>query len=157
MERKAWLADTNSALRANSSATAEEGGGREVRGIYMLLRDVWCCILVGALWGTTNVFLGKGAGAKHDSLVGTLTNWRFVLPFAANQAGSALYFWLLGSSTADVSLALPVCNSLTFVFTAATGHLLGERPSPGGVARTLVGTALVAAGAALCVLAADTD
>ena len=73
------------------------------------------------------------------------------MPFACNQCGSALYFYLLGSET-DVSLALPVCNSLTFVFTAATGHLLGERPH-GSARRTLVGTALVAAGAALCVVA----
>ena len=118
----------------------------------MQFADVCCCILVGALWGTTNVFLRKGAGDTNDSLASTLTNWRFLLPFAANQSGSALYFYLLGSQGADVSLALPVCNSLTFVFTAATGHLLGERPH-GSARRTLVGTALVAAGAALCVVA----
>ena len=118
----------------------------------MRIAELFGCILVGALWGTTNVFLRKGAGKTNDSLTSTLTNWRFLLPFAANQSGSALYLLLLGSEGADVSLALPVCNSLTFVFTAVTGHLLGER-SPGGALRTLVGTAFVAAGAALCVVA----
>ena len=41
--------------------------------------------------------------------------------------------WLLGTShampAAELSVAVPLCNSLTFVFTAITGYMLGERSS----------------------------
>lgn len=39
--------------------------------------------------------------------------------------GSVVYFVALQST--DISLALPVANSLTFVFTALVGWILGER------------------------------
>lgn len=46
------------------------------------------------------------------------------MPFLLNQCGSVLYFLTLQST--DLSLAVPVSNSLTFVFTAITGWFLGE-------------------------------
>lgn len=49
---------------------------------------------------------------------------QYLLPFLLNQCGSVLYFLTLQST--DLSLALPVSNSLTFVFTAITGWFLGE-------------------------------
>lgn len=56
-------------------------------------------------------------------------NWfycftQYLLPFLLNQCGSVLYFLTLQST--DISLAVPVSNSLTFVFTAMTGSFLGE-------------------------------
>ena len=37
---------------------------------------------------------------------------------------SFLYFYLLGST--EISMAVPICNSLTFIFTAIAAKLLGE-------------------------------
>lgn len=44
---------------------------------------------------------------------------------ALNQSGSVLYFFTL--QNVDLSLAVPVTNSLTFVFTALVGWILGEK------------------------------
>ncbi len=92
-------------------------------------------ILVAAIWGCTNPLLKKGSDTtkplalaertdnamlKSFSLViATLLNWRFSVPFLINQAGSLVYFYLLGST--DISMAVPICNSLTFVFTGELG------------------------------------
>ncbi len=74
---------------------------------------------------------------------------KFVIPFALNQSASLLYVYLLGSSgmshkvnqdhsanlisahimLLDISMAVPICNSLTFVFTAITSVILGEYPA----------------------------
>lgn len=42
-----------------------------------------------------------------------------------NQLGSVVYFFVL--QRVDISLAVPVTNSLTFVFTALMGWFLNER------------------------------
>lgn len=47
-----------------------------------------------------------------------------MIPFIVNQLGSVMYFIAL--QNIDISLALPVANSLTFVFTAIVGWILGE-------------------------------
>jgi hypothetical protein len=108
--------------------------------------------LVGALWGCTNPFLERGARRARDdsaasappskasglaAVAAVLSRWRFLLPLALNQLGSALFTLLLGS--ADMSLAVPLANSLAFVFTALTAWALGEPPTAraSGEARTL--------------------
>lgn len=49
----------------------------------------------------------------------------------------------------DISLSVPICNSLTFVFTALTAWLIGEEiHSPG---RTLLGISVVLVGITICV------
>lgn len=42
-----------------------------------------------------------------------------------NQLGSIIYFLTLQSTS--ISLAVPVANSLTFIFTAISGWILKER------------------------------
>jgi hypothetical protein len=49
----------------------------------------------------------------------------------------------------DISLTVPICNSLTVCFTALTGYLLGERV--GRPWRLAAGTLLVLLGVSLCV------
>lgn len=44
---------------------------------------------------------------------------------ALNQLGSVLYFVSL--KNVDLTLSVPVANSLTFVFTALSGWILGEQ------------------------------
>ncbi|KAG6969114.1 hypothetical protein JG688_00005469 [Phytophthora aleatoria] len=96
-------------------------------------------LIVGALWGCTNPLIKRGSnddvmytrkdnsvGEIVKQLVGLVKNWQFVLPFALNQSGSVVYVYLLGST--DISNAVPICNSLTFVFTDITSRLLGEKP-----------------------------
>ncbi|RKP33359.1 hypothetical protein BJ085DRAFT_24971, partial [Dimargaris cristalligena] len=63
-----------------------------------------------------------------------------------NLSGSMVYYYTLGKS--DLSLAVPITNSLTFVFTALAGYLLGEDI---GSKKTWLGMSLVVAGVALCV------
>ncbi|CAH0493387.1 unnamed protein product [Peronospora farinosa] len=95
-------------------------------------------VFVGALWGCTNPFIKLGSnddvmytrkdnsiGEYVNQLVGLVKNWQFVLPFIMNQSGSVAYVYLLSST--DISNAVPICNSLTFVFTAITSRLLGEK------------------------------
>ena len=126
-------------------------------------------LLVGALWGCTNPFLREGSkdavstkkkGNQASSrcfqllpsflqeLFLTFTNLKFIIPFALNQSGSMVYYYLLG--TADISLASPICNSLTFTFTAITSWLIGEKiDSP---FFTIIGIVFVLIGVTLCTL-----
>lgn len=79
-------------------------------------------------------------------LVGLVKNWQFVVPFALNQSGSVFYVYLLGS--ADISNAVLICNSLTFVFTAITSRLLGDKPQC--PISTYTGMVLILLGVAIC-------
>jgi len=115
-------------------------------------------VAVAALWGCTNPFMKQGGAGidqvpKHNRLVQPfyelaflILNWRYMLPFALNQCGSVLYYVTLTS--VDLSLAVPVANSLTFIFTALAGNMIGEKISG---FRTYAGMALVVAGVTLCV------
>uniref|UniRef100_A0A8C5LUK9 Transmembrane protein 234 n=1 Tax=Leptobrachium leishanense TaxID=445787 RepID=A0A8C5LUK9_9ANUR len=98
--------------------------------------DLLSLILVSILWGATNPFLRKGAEGlervKEQRSVRQflsearflVSNWRYVIPFMLNQSGSVVFYLTLAS--AELSLAVPVCNSLALVFTTVTGKLLGE-------------------------------
>ncbi|GLH01878.1 Transmembrane protein 234 homolog [Gryllus bimaculatus] len=115
-------------------------------------------VLVSFLWGATNPLIKKGSSGvnkiKCDNCILQFLseihflarNWRYVLPFILNQSGSVVYYFTL--QQADLSLAVPVVNSLTFVFTALSGWVLGEEiPNKG----TLMGMLLVVSGITLCV------
>lgn len=69
--------------------------------------------------------------------------FKYLLPFVLNLSGSVVFFWSLGSSgahqillaicrqcthilSAELSLVVPITNSLTLFFTSATSQLLGE-------------------------------
>ncbi|KAE8883967.1 hypothetical protein PF005_g12731 [Phytophthora fragariae] len=116
-------------------------------------------LFVGVLWGCTNPLIKRGSNAdvmytrKDNSLgeivkqlLGLMKNWQFLLPFALNQSGSVAYVFLLGST--DVSNAVPICNSLAFVFTAITSRLLGEKPQR--PISTYTGMLLILVGVAIC-------
>ncbi|XP_051892651.1 transmembrane protein 234 isoform X2 [Pristis pectinata] len=95
-----------------------------------------CLILVALLWGATNPFLKKGTEGiekvKSGNFVTQLfaemkfliLNYKYLIPFLLNQSGSLLYYFTLAST--DLSLAVLLSNSLTFLFTLLTGKLLGE-------------------------------
>lgn len=114
-------------------------------------------LLVSLLWGATNPFLKKGSSGiedvKHSNSVLRFLlemkflalNWRYMLPFTINQLGAVLYYTTIGR--ADITLAVPITNSLTFLFTTLFGHLLGEHISKW----TLMGVVMVTTGVVMCV------
>ncbi|XP_003403295.1 transmembrane protein 234 homolog [Bombus affinis] len=114
-------------------------------------------ILVAFLWGVTNPFIKKGAkgleNVKSSSkfcqffkeLAFLITNLKYIIPFIINQCGSVLYFLTLNK--VDISLAIPVTNSLTFVITAITGWILGEEKIH---KNTYMGMILILVGTVLC-------
>jgi len=95
---------------------------------------------------------------------------QFVLPFLVNQCGSVLFYFTLSSTGtlssfslkiilshshlyldnyAELSVAVPLTNGLTFLFTSLAGQLLGEHPSS---SRTYAGMLCVVLGVALCLV-----
>ncbi|KAK6035763.1 hypothetical protein COOONC_26732 [Cooperia oncophora] len=57
-------------------------------------------------------------------LTNLFLNWRFSIPFIVNQTASILFVMLV--SRFPVSVVVPCVNALQFVFTAVTGHVIGE-------------------------------
>ncbi|XP_034241801.1 transmembrane protein 234 homolog [Thrips palmi] len=117
---------------------------------------LWLTV-VGILWGGTNPFIKKGAKGMErvegsniitrffKEIYFLLTNWRYMVPFILNQSGSVVYFLTLQNT--EMSLAVPISNSLTFVFTAISGWFVGEgKPN----SRMLTGMFLVLSGISLC-------
>ncbi|XP_069576532.1 transmembrane protein 234 [Brachyistius frenatus] len=123
-------------------------------------------VLVSALWGCTNPLLKRGTeGIEHVTRTSRasqllaeakflLLNLKYLVPFLLNQSGSLVYYYTL--STTELSLAVPVANSLTFLFTLLTGKVLGEEF---GGKQAVVGMFLTMAGITLCVISSidDTD
>ncbi|XP_070620752.1 transmembrane protein 234 [Erythrolamprus reginae] len=121
------------------------------------LGEVAALFLVAILWGTTNPFLKRGTvgleQVKRKSRLQQMLaeikflclNYKYMLPFIVNQCGSFVYYLALAST--DLTLAVPLCNSLTVVFTMATGKVLGENI---GGPRAVLGMFLVVLGIAIC-------
>ena len=121
------------------------------------LGSIVSLVLVALLWGGTNPFIKKGAkglenvkssskfGQFFKELAFLLTSLQYVIPFIINQSGSVLYFLTLSST--DISLAVPVTNSLTFVVTALTGWILGEEKIH---RNTYIGMTLILVGTMIC-------
>lgn len=123
-------------------------------------------LLIGVIWGCTNPLIKRGSAhaarrkaGRADATAGAaarrslwqfwadlLLDWQYTVPFLINLSGSALFFATLGK--AEISTAVPVANAVTFVCTALTGILLGERVHLG---RTAAGTFFVLLGIYLCV------
>jgi len=101
-----------------------------------LENSIWL-IIVGILWGCTNPLMKYGSKGiteikqKQNALLQFLaefyflfTNWKYVIPFLINMSGSIVFYKSL--SNTDISLVVPITNSLTFLFTTLMGWLLGE-------------------------------
>lgn len=104
----------------------------------LCLRTLVDFCVVALLWGCTNPFLKRGSegiqlvSPVDGKVAGVFLqlkwlalNLKFVVPFLINQAGSVLYFITVGQS--DISLAVPIINSLTLAITVFVGILLGEQ------------------------------
>ncbi|MBN3305216.1 TM234 protein, partial [Amia calva] len=121
--------------------------------------EVLCLCAVAALWGGTNPFLKKGTEGIERVEKGNIAlqviaeikflflNIKYLVPFLFNQSGSLVYYLTLART--DLSLAVPVTNSLTFLFTLLTGRLLGEEI---GGKNAVLGMCLTMLGVTLCVV-----
>ncbi|TRY86804.1 hypothetical protein DNTS_020525, partial [Danionella cerebrum] len=121
--------------------------------------EVFSLLLVSILWGCTNPFLKKGTegiegiqrGNKLQQILAELRflffNLKYLVPFLLNQSGSLFFYFTLAST--DLSLAVPVVNSLTFLFTVLMGKLLGEEF---GGNRAILGMFLIVSGVTLCII-----
>lgn len=117
-----------------------------------------CFVIVGFLWGATNPLIKRGStgiqNIQTDSklknfyfeLKFLVTRWQYILPFLLNQFGSLLYVYLLQNS--ELSLAVPIANSCTFIFTALMAMCLNEQ-MPNKL--SFIGMLLIAIGIIICV------
>lgn len=136
--------------------------------------DILALLLVGALWGCTNPLLRKGATEAKQSnenmqpdrlstinsslftrtvslLLTRFRSFSVWLPYLLNQGGSLLFYFALSKS--DLSLAVPICNGLSLVFSIVTSYMLGERVDQ--PLRTVFGSAFIMCGVAVCLLSRD--
>lgn len=142
-----------------------------------MTKDLWMTIcgylLVGVLWGCTNPFIkhaqqkildngkfdktapdSKSDGSSNnntslfENLIRLLTNFKLFVPYAINQSGSLAYYYMLSSQ--PVNQANPICNSLTFVFTAITGYFIFNESFRHPIL-LLVGVLLVVCGIYICI------
>lgn len=116
-------------------------------------------VMVGLLWGATNPLIKRGSegidaiktNTKHlriiDEILFLITRWQYMVPFLANQSGSLLYVYALQSS--DLSIAVPIANSCTFLFTALMAILLGEQVPN---VKSFIGIIMIAIGIGICIV-----
>jgi drug/metabolite transporter (DMT)-like permease len=124
----------------------------------MRFNDFLKFLTVALCWGFTNPFIKRGSAgvdkiaAKHPKytqfyeLTYLITRWQYLLPFSINLSGSTIFYYLLGE--AELNLAVPITNALTFVMTFLAGWLLGERITK----REIIGISCILIGVAICVL-----
>ncbi|XP_062449838.1 transmembrane protein 234 isoform X2 [Rhea pennata] len=115
-------------------------------------------VLVAVLWGSTGPFLRTGAAGLEQvrgrgrlrQLLAEIRflglNYKYMVPFLLNQCGSLLFYFTLAST--DLSLAVPLCNSLALIATLVTGKILGEDI---GGKRAVAGMLITVLGVTLCI------
>ncbi|XP_010619868.1 transmembrane protein 234 [Fukomys damarensis] len=122
------------------------------------LGQVLALVLVAALWGGTQPLLKRASAGLQQvqernwarqllqEMKTLFLNPEYLMPFLLNQSGSLLYYLTLAST--DLTLAVPICNSLAIVFTLIVGKLLGEDV---GGKREVAGMVLTVTGITLCI------
>lgn len=128
----------------------------------MLIHQIWPFFAVGLIWGVTNPLIKRGSSGQQTStnkktannkllqiifeLKSILLRWQYIVPFLVNQSGSLLYVHALQDS--EISLAVPITQSCTFLFTTLTALCLGEQmPNK----RSFVGVAFISIGINICI------
>ncbi|XP_030884926.1 transmembrane protein 234 isoform X1 [Leptonychotes weddellii] len=100
------------------------------------LGQVLALVLVAALWGGTQPLLKRASSRLQQvhertwarqllqEMKTLFLDTEYMMPFFLNQCGSLLYYLTLAST--DLTLAVPISNSLAIVFTLIVGKVLGE-------------------------------
>ena len=109
------------------------------------LSEIISMVIVAMFWGITNPLLRLGSKGVEK-----VSSEQFMMKIVhecilINQSVSVLYFWTLANT--ELSVAVPVVNSLTFIFTVVTGVILKERLDR----QTLFGSILITIGIILCI------
>lgn len=128
------------------------------RVVYQSMKDLLGFLIVSLCWGATNPFIKRGsAGVSKVSethpqytqvyeFLYLVKRWQYMLPVLVNLSGSSVFYYLLGD--AELTLAVPITNALSFVMTFLVGYLLGEEL---GTKQEIIGIGLILAGVILCV------
>ena len=118
---------------------------------------LWLLVLVAFFWGTSGPLMKRAtADVPRDTnlhsilspfalIFGLFSRWKFICAYVYDQAGSALYYYVLGKT--DLSTAVPIANGLTFVFSGLTEAIVDKRPPSRS---TLEGISLIVAGVYIC-------
>lgn len=129
----------------------------------LLSGQVLALVLVAALWGGTQPLLKRasaGLQQVHEKtwarqllqeMKTLFLNTEYLMPFLLNQSGSLLYYLTLAST--DLTLAVPICNSLAIVFTLIVGKVFGEDI---GGKQAVAGMVLTVTGITLCITSSVT-
>ncbi|ESN99949.1 hypothetical protein HELRODRAFT_83734, partial [Helobdella robusta] len=116
-------------------------------------------LVTAFLWGATNPLLKKSSKGfeeinKETFLSQRLAEIKFLLSnlkylgfLILNQCGSLVFYLTL--SSADLSLAIPITNFLSLVFTGIVGYLIGEKSINGG---SILGMVFVVFGVTMCIM-----
>ncbi|KYQ88230.1 hypothetical protein DLAC_11833 [Tieghemostelium lacteum] len=124
----------------------------------MNIYNILSLVLVGLIWGGTNPLIKRGSEGvsrvqKSNFLLQILFEFYYLwsrlsyaIPMIINLSGSIVFFYTL--SQTDISLVVPISNSLTFLFTSVTGLLLGEQTLH---FRSYIGMLFVLIGVTICV------
>ncbi|XP_003500704.3 transmembrane protein 234 isoform X1 [Cricetulus griseus] len=127
------------------------------------LGQVLALVLVAALWGGTQPLLKRASAGLQQVREQTwarqllqemktlFLNTEYLMPFLLNQSGSLVYYLTLAST--DLTLAVPICNSLAIVFTLIVGKVLGEDV---GGKQAVAGMVLTVIGITLCITSSVT-
>lgn len=125
-----------------------------------MLNQIVPFVAVGFLWGATNPFIKRGSSGIQSDTKNTnnkfyqafldlkylVLRWQYILPFLLNQSGSLLYVYALQDS--EISLAVPIAQSCTFLFTTITALCLREQ-MPNKL--SFFGIALISIGINICI------
>ena len=118
---------------------------------------IWLLILVAFFWGTSGPLMKHvtvdvpapksraGVLSPFYYIMSLFSRWKFILAYIYDQAGSALYYYVLGRT--DLSTAVPIANGLTFVFSGLTEAIVKKR-IPSRV--TVEGILLIVVGVYIC-------
>ena len=126
----------------------------------MELNQILPFVAVGFLWGVTNPLIKRGSSGIQSTTEKTknklyqallelkflVLRWQYILPFLLNQSGSLLYVYALQDS--EISLAVPIAQSCTFLFTTLTALCLREQ-MPNKL--SFFGIALISIGINICI------
>ena len=86
-----------------------------------------------------------GVLSPFSYIITLFSRWKFILAYIYDQAGSAVYYYVLGKT--DLSTAVPIANGLTFVFSGLTEAIVNKRiPSKA----TVEGISLIVIGVYIC-------
>ncbi|PRP87926.1 hypothetical protein PROFUN_02663 [Planoprotostelium fungivorum] len=129
----------------------------------MIEQYLWM-VAVALVWGATNPLMKIGsrgvsrvAASSQGNVVSKFANemkylftqWRYIGAFLLNQSGSILFYYTLSNN--EISMVVPITNSLTFLFTTVSSHYILNEPctDPG----TISGMILIAVGVFICMSA----